>query len=210
MSAGFLSLFHWFGGVSRIMLILNSVFWTISLVYIALFAVDLHQHNYCFERAIGLEESIRDSVDHVWMDRTVRIPHPSRRAWPIFFAAPPDAIPNDASWKEKLWLVAKADWRHSWHDIWTFQGGFHFWNIVSQVLTVCALVLFLGNLVLTIAHLIVATRARKYRMIFLGPIMPIWWAISHEPGHVVKVYHVVQQTVVPRGGVARARRGSVQ
>ncbi len=115
-----LGMFHFLnsvGGLS-VMLLLNPIFWLSSLLYVGLFTMDLHEHGYSFEKALGVEEAFRDATDPDIPDRTVRIPHPSRWAWPIICGALPDVMPPKATWKQKVWSAIKEDWRHTWHGSW--------------------------------------------------------------------------------------------
>ena len=200
------------GGLS-LMLLLNPIFWAASLVYVGLFAADLHEHGYSFERALGVHEAIADAADvRVKRDRTIRIPHPKRWAWPMICTAWREDTPKDAEWTDVVARGIKNDWARlwralpgarnqepsagaentpqvqqvggtadeskgsPWNDLWAAEG-FHFWNIVSQVLFICTICLVLGNVFFVLVHVIACLRAGMPRMIPLAILMPLYWVL---------------------------------
>ena len=163
------------GGLS-LMLLLNPIFWASSFLFLGLFAVDLHEHGYSFERAIGVHEAFDDASDRVRSDETVRIPARSRRAWPIIGTALPEAMPDDATWKEKLALSLGRDWRDSWREVWSARSGAR-WNRASHIFLLCTLTLVLGNVLFVIIHILACVRARMPGMIPYAILTPIYWVL---------------------------------
>ncbi len=100
------------GGLS-LMLLLNPVFWVVLALYVGLFTADLAEHDWSFVRAIGVRESIDEASDvaHIErLDRTIRLPHPSRRAWPMVATGWRMDTPPDAPWQEVLRRGIERDW----------------------------------------------------------------------------------------------------
>ena len=98
------------GGLS-LMLLLNPIFWVVSLLYIGLFITDLQEHNGSVSEAIGVEQAIKDAADvRVGRDRTIRLPHPGRRAWPMVCTGWSEDTPPDMEWDEVIWRGIQKDW----------------------------------------------------------------------------------------------------
>ncbi|MFO7900445.1 MAG: glycosyltransferase [Planctomycetota bacterium] len=100
------------GGLS-LMLLLNPIFWVVLALYVGLFTADLAEHDWSLERAIGIRQAIADASDvtHIeTLDRTIRLPHPSRRAWPMVCTGWRMDTPPDASWQEVLRRGVGRDW----------------------------------------------------------------------------------------------------
>ena len=163
------------GGLS-LMLLLNPIFWVSSLLYVGLFAVDLHEHGYSFERAIGVNEAFRHAADRVVSRETVHIPHRGRRAWSIIGTDLPDAMPDDAPWTEKLTLAIRADWKGTWREAWASEHGI-FWNRASHVFFICTVTLVLGNALFVLIHVLACVRARMLRMIPYAVLTPFYWVL---------------------------------
>jgi hypothetical protein len=165
------------GGLS-IMLLLNPIFWVISMVYVGLFTVDLHENGYSLEKTLGVEQSLAESgqMDRV-VGRGLAIPHHRRWAWPMVYTARPETLPDDASWLRKVWTAIGEDWRPSWREAMTVDGGFHFWNRVSQVFFLCTAALVAGNLFFVLMHVIACLRARMPRLIPFALFMPLYWVL---------------------------------
>ena len=163
------------GGLS-LMLLLNPIFWASSFMFVGLFAVDLHQHGYSFEKALGVNEAFEDAGDRVARDETVRIPASSRWTFPVLGTARPEALPDDATWVEKLELSVKSDWRGSWSEAWTGGAG-GAWNRASHIFFVCTLALVLGNGMFVIIHVLACVRARMPGLIPFAIMAPIYWVL---------------------------------
>jgi glycosyltransferase XagB len=164
------------GGLS-LMLLLNPIFWAASVLFVGLFAMDLHENGYSIERTLGVNESFEEAGDDIVKDRTVRIPYRGRRAWTFICGARPEAVPEGLDWKGKLWLVIRESWQKSWDDIWSSHRQFHFWNIASQIFFLCTIVLILGNIFFVLMHVAACIRARMPSMIPLALLMPFYWIL---------------------------------
>ncbi len=173
---GMFSFLNSVGGLS-LMLLLNPIFWVSTTMFVGLFAMDMHEHGYSIERALGVEEAFQAAGDEIEMDRTVRIPHRDRHAWTFICGARPDAVPDGLNWKQKLWLVIQESWRQSWEDIWSTHRRFHFWNIASQIFFLCTIALLLGNLFFILIHVAACLRARSPWMIPFALLMPFYWIL---------------------------------
>lgn len=172
-------MFHFLNSVGglAIMLLLNPIFWASSLLYVGLFAVDLHQHGYSIEKTLGVNESVQDVQDGLTLDRTIRVPNVERHAWPMICGALPETLDPDLPWTRKLKLILAEDWRYSWHEIWTQHQGFHFWNLVSQVFFVCTVILVFGNVLFVLMHVAACIRGRMPGMIPFALLMPLYWIL---------------------------------
>jgi len=163
------------GGLS-VMLLLNPIFWASTLLFAGLFAVDLHQHGYSFEKALGVHEAFQDAADRVASRETVHIPQRDRWAWPMIGTDLPDALPDNATWTKKLGLAIQADWRGTWRDAWGSGRGVA-WNRASHVFLLCTLTLVLGNLLFVIIHVLACLRARMPGMIPYAILTPFYWVL---------------------------------
>jgi len=163
------------GGLS-LMLLLNPIFWASSLLYVGLFAADLHEHDYSFERAIGVNEAFQYAADRVVSRETVHIPHRDRWAWSIIGTDLPDALPDDAPWTEKLTLAIREDWQGTWEEAWASKHGI-FWNRASHVFFICTITLVLGNALFVLIHVLACVRARMPGMIPYAILTPFYWVL---------------------------------
>ncbi len=165
------------GGLS-LMLLLNPIFWAVTMLYASLFAMDLYEHDWSIERSLGVNQAFEDAADvDVRRDRTVRIPHPDRWAWPMVCCARPHALPDDATWQEKLRLAIQEDWKQNWQEAWVTHSGFHFWNRISLVFFFCTVALLFGNLFFVLMHVFACVRARAPGLIPLAFLMPFYWVL---------------------------------
>jgi cellulose synthase/poly-beta-1,6-N-acetylglucosamine synthase-like glycosyltransferase len=195
-----LGMFHFLnavGGLS-LMLLLNPIFWAASLLYVGLFAADLHEHGYSVGRAVGVQQAISDATDvEVRRDRTIRLPHPSRWAWPMICIVRRQDVRQDAHWATIIWKGIKEDWRQAWlglrdgsagpdaggggppapaGEVWT-EKGFHFWNVVSQVFFLFTVALVLGNALFVLIHVLACFRAGFPELIPYALISPLYWVL---------------------------------
>ncbi len=169
------------GGLS-LMLLLNPIFWATTLLWLGLFAVDLHQNDYSFEKAIGVNDAYAAAADRVRNRETVHIPHRDRWAWPVIGTDLPDAMPDDATWTDKLTFAIRGDWEGTWSDAFAdaaLSGSRRgiLWNRSSHVFLICTLTLVLGNLLFVLIHVLACVRARMPGMIPTALLTPFYWII---------------------------------
>jgi hypothetical protein len=188
------------GGLS-LMLLLNPIFWAALALYAGLFLADLHEHDYNVERALGVRQSFRDAQDRVVQDRTVRIPHPSRHAWPIVCTVRPrgyDEAREEHGWPGAVWSGVKEDWNNAWlalrpavsDETKTDESEaagpepppptppeVYPWNLASHVFFLCTLALVLGNFFFVLVHVVACIRTRMPSMIPYALLMPFYWIL---------------------------------